>query len=161
MKHILFLIFTTLFTTQVFATKIGYINIDTLLNESAQFKQSQQEIAAEFKQKDKKIEQQAKKIEQLLAEFQEQQDDLTQAEKKEKIATIKKLDNNLKEVVAKTKQQFELRNAEELQKIQNNINTIIKQFATANDFDLILYKDIAFVSKKIDITDKISEKLNK
>jgi Skp family chaperone for outer membrane proteins len=64
-------------------------------------------------------------------------------------------------VVAKTKQQFELRNAEELQKIQNNINTIIKQFATANDFDLILYKDIAFVSKKIDITDKISEKLNK
>jgi outer membrane protein len=161
MKHILFLIFTTLFTTQVFATKIGYINIDALLNESAQFKQSQQEIATEFKQKDKKIEQQAKKIEQLLAEFQEQQDDLTQAEKKEKIATIKKLDNNLKEVVAKTKQQFELRNAEELQKIQNNINTIIKQFATANDFDLILYKDIAFVSKKIDITDKISEKLNK
>jgi Skp family chaperone for outer membrane proteins len=149
-----------LLSSNVFAIKIGYINIDLLLSESKQFNESQKEIAAEFKAKDKKLKVKSDSLNLLIAEFKENQEDLTDKEKSSQVSKIKKLDLSLQKAVKKVKEQFNLRNTEELQKIQDTINKIINKFAKSNNFDLVLYKDIAYVSEKIDITSKIAKKLS-
>lgn len=147
--------------TTIPATQIGYINIDTLLSNSVEFQKSQKAIAAEFRRKDERLTVQAGAIEKLLKDFQEKKEDLSTKEKEERIAKIRTLDKDLKQEVAKVKQQFELQNQEELQKIQDKINKTINEFAKKHKFSLILYKDIAYIDNKLDITNKISTILNK
>ena len=48
---------------------------------------------------------------------------------------------------------------QELSKIQDLINRVIKQVAKDQNFDLILYQEVAYASKKINITPIISQKL--
>jgi outer membrane protein len=158
MKKIIFLL---LLSTNIFAAKIGYINIDLLLSESTQFNESKKELSVEFSKKDNELTKQAKVLENLLQDFKENKEDLTKQEQKQQVNEIKKLDFALKEAVDKTRNQFELRSQEDLQKIQDKINDIIKKFAKENKFDLILYKDIAYISTDLDITKQILKLLNK
>ena len=48
-----------------------------------------------------------------------------------------------------------------LTKIEDLINSSINEFAIEEGYDLILYKDIAFASEKVNITQEIIEKIKK
>ena len=48
-----------------------------------------------------------------------------------------------------------------LTKIEDLINSSINEFAIEEGYDLILYKDIAFASEKVNITQEIIEKIEK
>ena len=48
-----------------------------------------------------------------------------------------------------------------LNKIENLINISINDYAIEEGYDLILYKDVAFVSDKVNITQQIIEKIEK
>jgi len=48
-----------------------------------------------------------------------------------------------------------------LNKIENLVNTTINEFAIEEGYDLILYKDVAFVSNEVNITQQIIEKIEK
>ena len=46
-----------------------------------------------------------------------------------------------------------------LNKIESLVNNSINEFALEENYDLILYKDVAFVSDKVNITQQIIEKI--
>ena len=46
-----------------------------------------------------------------------------------------------------------------LNKIESLINTSINEYAIEEGYDLILYKDVVFVSDKVNITQQIIEKI--
>ena len=48
-----------------------------------------------------------------------------------------------------------------LNKIESLVNNSINEFALEENYDLILYKDVAFVSGKVNITQQIIEKIIK
>ena len=48
-----------------------------------------------------------------------------------------------------------------LNKIENIINSSINDYAIEEGYDLILYKDVAFVSDQVNITQQIIEKIEK
>ena len=48
-----------------------------------------------------------------------------------------------------------------LNKIESLVNTTINEFALEEGYDLILYKDVAFVSDEVNITQQIIEKIEK
>ena len=48
-----------------------------------------------------------------------------------------------------------------LNKIESLINTSINEYAVEEGYDLILYKDVVFVSDKVNITQQIIEKIEK
>ena len=54
-----------------------------------------------------------------------------------------------------------LRKGEEMRKFQDQINKAIGVVAEADGFDLIIYNSVAFVSKKINITDKVISAIGK
>ena len=53
------------------------------------------------------------------------------------------------------------RKIELLQKIELLINSTINEIAISENYDLILYENAAFVSDKVNITNKVIERIQK
>jgi outer membrane protein len=139
--------------------KIGYINIDHLVSSSPQFIQANQVVIKVFQPQEKQLLALSKQIQSLADTFNKNSKTLTQSERKTEIKKIANLERQLKQQVRALKKQLNLKNEQELSKIQDLINRVIKQVAEDQNFDLILYQEVAYVSKKINITPIISQKL--
>ncbi|HIC40247.1 MAG TPA: OmpH family outer membrane protein [Piscirickettsiaceae bacterium] len=141
------------------SVKIGYINIDHLVTSSPQFIQANQEVINEFQPQEKDLVILAQQIQDLADKFNKISKTLNQSERKSEVNKIAKLERQLTQRAAALKKQLELKNFQELGKIQDLINQIIEEVAQEEGFDLILYQQVAYASKKINITPIISQKL--
>jgi outer membrane protein len=139
--------------------KIGYINIDHLVSSSPQFIQANQTVIKEFQPQERQLLALRKQVQLSVDTFNKNSKTLTQSERKIEIKKIANLERQLKQQARALKKQLNLKNKQELSKIQDLINRVIKQVAEDQNFDLILYQEVAYVSKKINITPIISQKL--
>jgi outer membrane protein len=139
--------------------KIGYINIDHLVSSSPQFIQANQVVIKAFQPQEKQLLALSKRIQLSADTFYKNSKTLTQVERKTEIKKIANLERQLKQQARSLKKQLNLKNKQELNKIQDLINRVIKQVAEDQNFDLILYQEVAYASKKINITPIISQKL--
>ncbi|HCV74232.1 MAG TPA: hypothetical protein DGE70_00725 [Gammaproteobacteria bacterium] len=139
--------------------KIGYINIDHLVSSSPQFIQANQVVIKAFQPQEKQLLALSKRIQLSADTFNKNSKTLTQVERKTEIKKIANLEYQLKQQAQTLKKQLKLKNEQELSKIQDLINRVIKQVAKDQNFDLILYQEVAYASKKINITPIISQKL--
>jgi outer membrane protein len=139
--------------------KIGYINIDHLVSSSPQFIQANQVVIKAFQPQEKQLLALSKRIQLSADTFNKNSKTLTQSERKTEIKKIANLERQLKQQARSLKKQLNLKNKQELNKIQDLINRVIKQVAEDQNFDLILYQEVAYASKKINITPIISQKL--
>ena len=139
--------------------KLGYINIDHLVSSSPQFIQANQVVIKAFQPQEKQLLTLSKQIQLSADTFNKNRKTLTQSERKTEIKKIANLERQLKQQAQALKKQLKLKNEQELSKIQDLINRVIKQVAEDQNFDLILYQEVAYASKKINITPIISQKL--
>ena len=139
--------------------KLGYINIDHLVSSSPQFIQANQVVIKAFQPQEKQLLALSKRIQLSADTFNKNSKTLTQVERKTEIKKIANLEYQLKQQAQTLKKQLKLKNEQELSKIQDLINRVIKQVAKDQNFDLILYQEVAYASKKINITPIISQKL--
>jgi outer membrane protein len=139
--------------------KIGYINIDHLVSSSPQFIQANQVVIKAFQPQERQLLALSKQIQLSADTFNKNSKTLTQSERKIEIKKIANLERQLKQQARALKKQLNLKNEQELSKIQDLINRVIKQVAEDQNFDLILYQEVAYASKKINITPIISQKL--
>ena len=139
--------------------KIGYINIDHLVSSSPQFIQANQVVIKAFQPQERQLLALSKQIQLSADTFNKNSKTLTQVERKIEIKKIANLEYQLKQQAQTLKKQLKLKNEQELSKIQDLINRVIKQVAKDQNFDLILYQEVAYASKKINITPIISQKL--
>ncbi len=162
MKILAFLLLTvslTLASVLAAPLKIGYINIDHVVSSSPQFIEANQAVVAQFKPQEEKLLAFRKEIESLLIEFDNNKDDLSKEEIKSEVKKISALEAELKQKAIKLQQALQLKNSTELGKIEDLINQTIQEVAKEQEFDLILYQKVAYVSEKINITSIISERL--
>jgi len=135
------------------SVKIGYINIDLLVTNSPQFIQANQKIIKTFQPQENNLALLAEQIQALADKFNKISKTLDQYERKSEINKIAKLERQLKQRTATLKKQLERRRLQEL------INQIIEDLAKKEKYDLILYQEVAYASKKVNITPIISQKL--
>ncbi len=161
MKKI-FIIFATLLSNSVLyaqSVKIGYINIDYVVISSPQFSQANDKVIRKFKPQENNLLLLNNNIRALASKFNKNKDSFSQSEIKTKIKKIVSLEKKLKQQALVLKKQLVLENKQALGKIQNLINKVIRKIAEEQNFDLILYQKVAYASKKINITELVSQKL--
>ena len=139
--------------------KIGYININHLVSSSPQFIQANQVVIKAFQPQEKQLLALDKQIKTLADVFNKNSITLTQSERKAEIQKIANLERILKQQARTLKKQLKFKNELELGKIQDLINKVIKEVADEEKFDLILYQEVAFASKRVNITPIISQKI--
>jgi outer membrane protein len=160
MKKILTFSLLLIAFNSVQASKIGYLDIDYIVANSKQYLQAQKEIDAEFLPKEKNLLKLANEIKNKLAQLKLDKSTLTQKEMKQSIFKISSLEEKLKQKAQKIQAKLTQKRQATFTKIQDTLNPIIVKIAEEQDFDIILYQKVAYVNKKIDITDLINKMLN-
>ena len=152
MKFKALLLIVLLFSSSASAEslKIGYIDIDRVIENLSVYEKANNLLIKEFEPKKNQLVNLFDYINLLKEKLEPNNDEIKKIQKLEyDFQNESELwQRNLNE------SQFKL-----LQEIELIINIAIKEFAVSNNYDLILYQNGAYVGEKVDISDKIISKI--
>ena len=139
--------------------KIGYIDTQSVVNNLPQYQQSVDEISKEFEPKKQELLDLFKHIELLRAKINA----INNSENKEnlqiELSRLASLEESFKQETIFWQDTMNNKKIELLQKIEELINNTINELAVSENYDLILYDNVAFVSDKVNITKKVIERI--
>ncbi len=137
--------------------KIGFIDTNQVVTSLTLYKQSTELISREFEPKKQELLDLFNYIELLRSKI----DNINQTSNNESIeAELLKLSNlemSFQQETEFWQKTMDLKKIELLNEIEMIINQAINQYANQEQFDLILYENVAFSSDKVNITDNIIE----
>ena len=137
--------------------KIGFIDTNQVVTSLTLYKQSTELISREFEPKKQELLDLFNHIELLRSKI----DNINQTSNNESIeAELLKLSNlemSFQQETEFWQKTMDLKKIELLNEIEMIINQAINQYANQEQFDLILYENVAFSSDKVNITDNIIE----
>jgi len=159
-----FLAFVTLFLASVSAyadLKIGFVQVDKILQEAPQTIESNKKLEKEFSARTEKLKADVKALKEKEAAFAKDALTMKDSERdtKDKALAQLRLDAQRKE--RELREDINIRRNEELGGLQEQINKAVTSVAKAEAYDLVVYNGVAYASEKIDITDKILKSLGK
>lgn len=146
--------------TAVADTKIGVVNPDRILRESAAAIEAQKNLEKEFASREKSLSIFAKTLKSDVEKFQKRASKMSQTER---IAAERKLadsERQLKRRERELREDLNRRRNEELQNILMRSNDVIREIAEQEKYDLIL-QEAVYVGPNADITDKVIKRLGK
>ncbi len=140
--------------------KIGYVDSEKLIKESPQYAAAQKRLETEFKPREESLVANQKRLKELLDKLKKDGEVMGEEERgrleKDIMARRRQMDNDRNAL----REDSNLRRIQELQKLRDQVKEVVQGFARAENFDLILADGVYF-SKRVDVTDKVLEKLKK
>jgi len=141
--------------------KIGYINTDQVVNNLPQYQQNIVKLTKEFEPKKQELLDLFKHIELLRVKI----NNINNSENKEnlqiELSKLSSLEESFKKETEFWQVMMNKKKIELLQKIELLINKTINEIAIYENYDLILYENAAYVNDKVNITNKVIEKIQK
>ena len=137
--------------------KIGFIDTEEIIINLTQYKKSVEEISREFNPKKQELLDLFKHIELLRLNIESKNS--TSDSYEIELSRLQKLEENFEKETEFWQMEMNNKKINLLSKIETLVNSTIMDFAIEEGFDLILYKDVAFVSNKANITQQIIEKI--
>ena len=159
-----FLAFVTLFlaSLSVYADlKVGYVQVDKLLQEAPQTIESNKKLEKEFSLRTDKLKADVKALKEKESSYSKDALTMKESERGTKEKSLSQLRVDVQRVERELREDINIRRNEELGGLQEQINKAVTSVAKAEGFDLVLYNGVAYASEKIDITDKILKSLGK
>ena len=138
--------------------KIGLVNTEKLLRESAPAQRAFKKLEREFAARQADVERIAKKFRDLSAAFEKDQLTLNDADRRNKQRELEVMSRDLQRAQRELREDENLRRNEELAGLQERLQKTIQQIAESEKFDLIL-QEAVYVSNRIDITDRVLKAL--
>ena len=156
---VLFLLALLVTSTNAQSIKIGYINVEEVINSLSQYQHDNDSLIQQFEPKKQQLLDLFKHIELLKENLNNLDRSLNNETYQEELNKIKGLEVSFQLETELWQQQLNQKKIESLQKIETMINLAIEEFATSEKYDLILYQNAAFVSDQVNITNKIISKI--
>ena len=156
---VLFLLALLVTSTNAQSIKIGYINVEEVINSLSQYQHDNDSLIQQFEPKKQQLLDLFKHIELLKEDLNNLDRSLNNETYQEELNKIKELEVSFQLETELWQQQLNQKKIESLQKIETMINLAIEEFATSEKYDLILYQNAAFVSDQVNITNKIISKI--
>lgn len=141
--------------------KIGYVQVDKLLQEAPQTAESGKKLEKEFSPRSQELERLQKQIRDLETALDKDRLTATDADRRNRERDASNLKLEFQRKQRELREDINLRKNEELAVLQDRINKAVTSVAEAENFDLVVYGGVAYASKKIDITDKVLKLLGK
>ena len=156
---VLFLLALLVTSTNAQSIKIGYINVEEVINSLSQYQHDNDSLIQQFEPKKQQLLDLFKHIELLKENLNNLDRSLNNETYQEELNKIKELEVSFQLETELWQQQLNQKKIESLQKIETMINLAIEEFATSEKYDLILYQNAAFVSDQVNITNQIISKI--
>ena len=152
---VLFLLALLVTSTNAQSIKIGYINVEEVINSLSQYQHDNDSLIQQFEPKKQQLLDLFKHIELLKENLNNLDRSLNNETYQEELNKIKELEISFQLETELWQQQLNQKKIELLQKIETMINLAINEFSTSENYDLILYQNAAFVSDQVNITNQI------
>ena len=156
MRFLALFFFTILITPiNAHSIKIGYIDVEKVINNLSQYQQENNALIQQFEPKKQQLLDLFKHIELLKKNLNNVETTVSNKAYQKELEKIRELEISFQTDTELWQQQLNQEKRESLQKIETMINLVIEKFATSEKYDLILYQNAAFVSDQINITNQI------
>ena len=139
---------------------IGVIDPTRVVEQSPQYEAARAQLQKEVSDREQNLAEQQKQI----AELQEKLDSgalMSQDELQRLQTDIRNRDRKVKYAQAEFREDFALRQNELRTKLAKQVEEVVAELAREENFDLILSEGLVYYSKRIDISEKVIERLRK
>ena len=151
-------LFPSLASANATDAKIGFVDRERIVRESAPAKRSQAKLEKEFSVRKNDLDKLQKQGRDLQVMLQKEGVTLPEADRLVKERQLAQLDRDFQRIQREYREDFTLRQQEEFVSLQERAQKVIIEIAEKEKFDLIL-QDVVFFSPRVDITDKVIKAL--
>ena len=141
--------------------KVGYVQVDKILQEAPQTAESGKKLEREFSPRSQELDRTQKQIRDIEATLDKEGVTLSESERRNKERDVSNLKIEFQRKQRELREDINLRKNEELSVLQDRINKAVQTVSETDGYDLVVYGGVAYASKKIDITDKVLKLLGK
>lgn len=134
--------------------KVGVVDTERILRESAPAMKAEKKIEKEFSGRDQEIKKLMKQAKDLQALLEKDAGKLSDADRRNKERELTTMNVNLQRMQREFREDLNLRKNEELAIVLELANKAIQTIAEAEKYDLIL-QEAVYRNPKIDITDNV------
>jgi outer membrane protein len=139
--------------------KIGYVNLERVLRESAPAKAAQAKLAAEFAKREKDLDDMAGQMKAASDKLEKDSPTISEGERARRQRELSDQAHEFDRKRRELQEDAAQRKNEEVTAIVERANRIVKQIFDNEKYDLIV-QDVVFASPKVDITNKVIDALN-
>ena len=139
--------------------KLGFVNTERILREAAPAVRAQKKIEAEFSKRDQEMARTAEQLKRMQDELEKQGVTLPESQRRTKEREFGELNRDFQRRQREFREDLNQRRNEELAQVVEQANRVIRVIAEQEKFDIIFQEMPAYVSPRIDITDKVIKAL--
>jgi len=139
--------------------KIGYVNSERILRDSAPARAATQKLEQEFAKRDRELQDIGAKLKATAERLEKDGPVLTEADRQRRQRELQDMDRDFQKRQREFREDLNQRRNEELQVLLERAQKIVRQLAVDEKYDLIV-QDSVYFSARVDITDKVLRALN-
>lgn len=141
-------------------SRIAWLSIERVYNESKQARLASEKLAEEFKVREKSMQELNARLKAASESLEKDMPALSEADRVRRQREYFELDKEFKRRDREFREDLAQRTNEEREVVSNKAIKIIKELAIVDGFDIVLY-DAVWASPRIDITEKVLKALDK
>ena len=136
------------------SARVGFVNADRVMRESAPALRVQKKIEKEFEKRDQELQRVAKQLQTMQDNLEKNSVTMPEADRRARDREFNDLNRDFQRRRREYLEDRNQRQNEEMAGVLDRANKAIKQVAEAEKFDLIVQEAVYF-NPRIDITDKV------
>ncbi len=140
-------------------TKIGYLDVARVAEESPQYKAARKDLQRELERRENDLRSKAEQLKKLEEKLQRDSAVMSDSEAKRLERDILSRQRQLKNSRDEYRDELSLRQNEERNKLLREVGEVVKAIGKQEGYDLILTDGVAYYSKSMDLSDKVLERL--
>jgi outer membrane protein len=140
------------------AMKIGYVNTERVLRDSAPAMRALKKLEAEAQRREQDLAKTAEQLKRLQEDLEKNSVTMSETQRRNREREFGDLNREFQRKQREFREDLNQRRNEELAQIVELGNRVIRQIAEQEKFDII-FQDAVFASPRIDITDKVIKAL--
>lgn len=141
--------------------KVGYVQVDKILQEAPQTAESGKKLEKEFGPRTQELDRMQKQIKDMETALDKDSLTMSETDRRNRERDISNQKIEFQRKQRELREDVNLRKNEELSSLQDRINKAVTSVSEAEGYDLVIYGGVAYASKKVDITDKVLKSLGK
>ena len=142
------------------AARIGFVDTDRLLRESAPARAAQTKLEQEFLRREKEVDDLALALKNASEKFEREALTMGESTRQTRQRQLMDQDREFQRKRREFQEDLTARKQEELQLILDRANRVVREVAESEKFDAI-FQEAVYINPKLDITDKVIQALEK
>jgi outer membrane protein len=139
-------------------SKIGVVQIERIVRDSAPALRAQKKLEAEFARREQELAKVADQLKRMQDELEKDGVTMPEATRRNKERDFNDLNRDFQRKQREYREDVNQRRNEELSQVIEQANRIIRQIAETDKYDVI-FQEAAYANPRIDITDKVIKAL--